>query len=324
MHVSIYADGGATIGYGHLVRTNALAKEAIKQGYKVTYLTSTPQTTEAVVSDEMDLIATERPEDTIEVLASLNIDVLVTDSYDIDHKLQRQLSKIVPKLAVVMDRHPHSIHCDILVNGNLYAETLEYKWTGSEPIWCLGPDYLLLREEVRQYTNCEAPWRDPPESALVTMGGSDGENMTPKAIRAFNDTDLTVEVIVGPGFSNHSEIEIAASEVNCDVVLVNDPNDLPARMFQSDLAVSALGTTVYELLATGTPFIGVQTAANQALTASCLQERKLALVTESTTDAIACALDHIHESAERRRIRKAASQLITADSVTNVAEQVLP
>lgn len=41
--VTIRADGGPDIGYDHLVRSNAFAKEFLKRGHGVAVATTTPQ-----------------------------------------------------------------------------------------------------------------------------------------------------------------------------------------------------------------------------------------------------------------------------------------
>jgi hypothetical protein len=42
VNVVIRADGGPDIGYGHLVRTGALARALVDRGHEVAYATTTP------------------------------------------------------------------------------------------------------------------------------------------------------------------------------------------------------------------------------------------------------------------------------------------
>jgi spore coat polysaccharide biosynthesis predicted glycosyltransferase SpsG len=166
------------------------------------------------------------------------------------------------------------------VNGNLYAPALNYEVRENEPTWCLGPDYAPLREEISRFAEQEPPWRGQPERALVTMGGSDVANETPKAVRAFDGTDLRIDVVVGPGFSNEGEIREAADEVTADTRVVRDPQNLPELMFEADFAIGACGSTTYELLALGTPLVCSPVVDNQEQIAAVLSDRDLAHVVD--------------------------------------------
>jgi lipid A disaccharide synthetase len=85
-------------------------------------------------------------------------------------------------------------------------------------------------------------------------------------------------VIIGPGFENEDEIRDAATETDANFNLLRDPDDLPRRMFEADFAVSATGSTVYELLATGTPVVGVPQTDNQTPISKTLSSRDAILL----------------------------------------------
>jgi hypothetical protein len=89
---------------------------------------------------------------------------------------------------------------------------------------------------------------------------------------------LEVDVIIGPGFENEDEIRDAATETDANFNLLRDPEDLPRRMFEADFAVSATGSTVYELLATGTPVVGVPQTDNQTPISKTLSSRDAILL----------------------------------------------
>lgn len=313
--IVIRADGGSEIGFGHLVRTGALAAAFAESGFEVLYATATPAATRSVLPSWVEIVALDgSPETnawTIERIDALNADVLVVDSYAIDASGQEQLAECASVLGVVLD-DARPVHADVVVNGNLYAPSLEYGWTGTEPSWCLGPAYLLLREAFRaDRSRTSAPWRDPPERGLITFGGSDVGNATPRAIEAFESCsvfeDLTVTI--GPGFENRSAIEAAARSSDHAIELLSDPDShtLAAHMRNADLAVSALGSTIYELLASATSTIGIAQAPNQRPIAEALDQRNAAWVIASGADgdrmtsAIYEAIDGLLADTDRRR-----------------------
>jgi len=326
MHVTIRADGGSSIGYGHLVRTGALATSWPDRTGTVEYVTKTPEATRKTVPAEARVTPVEDRSAFLSWIENTSIDVLVIDSYETNHTLHRHLSAAVPYLCIISDQNRHPVHCDVLVNGNLHAPGLSYDWTGSAPRWCLGPDYALLRERIRALGTDHPPWRDSPERALVTMGGSDDANLTPMAIRSFDGLDLSVDAVVGPGFSKAQEREIreTADCVTANVTVVRDPPDLPERMFHADFAWTTASSTIYELLALGTPITCVPVADNQEPIAAALQERDLAVVVTSEDEQRfrSAVESYIDDNTIRRTRRERGRNLIDGHGAERTVEVI--
>lgn len=288
MHLTIRADGDSQIGYGHLVRTSALAVAAHDAGASVTVATTTPEQAAEVFPDYTSIVTLDSRSDPgpfIDWLVKSGTDVVFTDAYPIDTSYQRAIRSRCP-LAVLQDNAHHSICADVFVNGNLYASELSYAYEDREPTWCLGPAYVLLRPEIRQIATRNPAWRNPVERILVTMGGSDVSNVTPTVVRAAEGFDVRIDVVVGPGFTAEQEQEVrtAAADSSTDVRVVVDPDDLLERMFDADFAISTASSTTYELLALGTPLICQPVVSNQDLIAGSLRDRDLAIVLDRDAD----------------------------------------
>lgn len=329
MHAVIRADGGPEIGYGHLVRTGALASKLLKRGHEVTYATTTPEHARNVCPDGIEIETLPARDDPVSVREFVrdSADVTVTDSYLADGTYQQQLREVSP-LVVVSDDTRHEIAADILVNGNLYAPDLEYEVIGNEPDWRLGPDYFLLRPAIADYASQDPPWRETPTRAIITMGGSDIAELTPAVIRAFEGFDLRVDAIVGPGFSSEQEaaIEAAAESVCADIHVARNPDNLPQRMFRADFAVTTASTTTYELLALGTPSVCLPVVDNQTLIANVLDKYDTATVLNRKTDVSTfseaiCA--YVKDSRLRRKRRRIGRQLIDGRGTSRVYREVL-
>jgi len=282
MHLTIRADGGSEIGYGHLVRTAAIAREFLHKDHKVTYATTTPEAAKEVCPDGIE-VATLRsrsdPNQSVEWIQDNHPDAVLIDAYPADTEYQQRINECVP-LAVYTDDARHTICADILINGNLYAPNLAYDFVGDAPKQLLGPDFVPLRNEIRLFADQEPPWRDPLRRALITMGGSDIANRTPTVIRSFDGFDLHVDAVIGPGFSEQQEheVHVAAESTAVSVSVIRNPDDLAERMFQADIAVSTASSTTYELLALGTPIVCQPVAENQEPIATALGEHDLTTV----------------------------------------------
>jgi len=247
MHLAVRADGGPSIGYGHLVRSSALAEEFLSREHAVTCLTAMPDHARDVYPagvEVVELPSRDDPAHFLDWLGDAKPDATFTDAYPVDTAYQRAIREHVP-LVVLQDDARHTVCADVFVNGNLYAADLDYEFVGAEPQTCLGTEYVLLRGDVRRLAARDPPWSDRPEYALVTMGGSDVADLTPTAVRAFDGFDLRVDAVVGPGFSRDQERSIreVAREITAEVDVVRDPPDLPARMFRADFAVSTASSS---------------------------------------------------------------------------------
>ena len=284
MNALFRVDGGPNIGYGHLIRSNALAEELINHGHEVSVATTNPSPARSVFPESVEVLElTSRadPNSFISCIDSNAPDLVFTDAYPVDNEYQRAIRDRVP-LAVLQDDDRHAVCADLFVNGNLYAPEIDYEFVGKEPKTCLGPDYALLRSEIHERAEDDPPWREQPKRALVMMGGSDIANLTPTVVRAFDGFDIHVDAIVGPGVSETREqsIRTAANGISSAVSVVRDPDDLVERMFQADFAVSTASSTTYELFALGTPISSVPVADNQEPIARSLRERDAATVLE--------------------------------------------
>ncbi|MWV40051.1 UDP-2,4-diacetamido-2,4,6-trideoxy-beta-L-altropyranose hydrolase [Natrialba sp. INN-245] len=329
MHVTIRADGSAEIGYGHLFRSSAIAEELLELGHRVNFATTTPDNAAHVTPSTVGITELASRSDVEPFVSQIRdtTNVVLIDSYTADEYYQRRVRNESP-LVVVSDDTRYPVCADVLVNGNLYAPSLEYEILGTEPVWCLGPDYLLLRDSISEQAEEEPPWRERPMRAIVTMGGSDPTEITPRAVRAFDGLDLRVDAIIGPGFTEEQERDIrhVAEEVSADVRPVRDPEDLPQRMFQADFAVSTASTTTYELLALGTPIISLPIVDNQEPIAAELRERDAGIVLEraATEAQFRRAIEtYVQSTADRRAKREYGQELIDAEGANRISEKIL-
>jgi UDP-2,4-diacetamido-2,4,6-trideoxy-beta-L-altropyranose hydrolase len=328
MHLTIRAEGGPDIGYGHLVRSGAVAEELLNRGHDVTYATTTPDAVEDVCPPDVRTFSLPTRSDSVPFLDRVDesTDAILVDCYAVDSTYQRAIRNVAP-IALMTDDARHSVCADLVVNGNLHAPSLKYDIVGEEPTWCLGPEYLVLRKAIRRLAPEDPPWRDQVERAIVTMGGSDTANLTPTVLQAFDGTDLRVDAIAGPGFTTEQrkETESAATGVSPNVCVVHDPDNLAERMFQSDFAVATASTTTYELLALGTPIITVPVVDNQEPIATALRKCDAATVIERRSDPAAfrnAIRQYTTDASLRRERRSLGRELIDGQGTERVCTEL--
>lgn len=330
MSLVIRADGGPDIGFGHLNRSNSLVEEMLKKDVEITVTTTTPEAALSVFREAVKIVELPSrcdPKPFLEWLDSNRSDAVFTDAYPVDTRYQRAIRNQVP-LAVFQDDNRHAVCADLFMNSNIYAENMEYEFIDEEPTKCLGTDYVLLRSDIRDRAKEKPQFRDFPERALVTMGGSDTSNLTPAVLRSFNEVDIYIDAIVGPGFSIEQEQDIrgVAQEISPEVEVVVDPDDLATRMFEADFAVCTSSSTIYELLALGTPIITCAVANNQKLIAEALQESNLATMVDSDggVEAFRVAIEQYISNSDLRRYRqKRGRKLVDCNGARRTCAKVL-
>ncbi len=330
MHLVLRVDGGSDIGYGHLIRSSALVSELLTHGSRITVATTTPRPAKDIFPDEVNILvlpARDDPRPFVEWLETATADSVFTDAYPVDTSYQQEIRTHAP-LAVLQDDARHVICADFFINGNLYAPDLDYEFIGDPPKTCLGTEYVLLRQQIRELAANEPPWREQPERAIITMGGSDIGGLTPTVVRVFDGLDFRVDAIVGPGCSDAQEqaVRTAATETAADVRVTRDPGDLVDRMFEADIAVSTASSTTYELLALGTPIVSIPTVDNQEPIASALRQRDAATVLQRGADEVAFrrAVENYIDNPELRlKHRQQGRKLVDGKGCERIAAELL-
>jgi spore coat polysaccharide biosynthesis predicted glycosyltransferase SpsG len=124
----------------------------------------------------------------------------------------------------------------------------------------------MLRKEFLAYKGWQREIAPVAKKILVTLGGSDPDNVTLKVIQALIDLDLHAKVVIGGSNPHLSEIENFIQSQNNSTavidVIVNATN-MPELMAWGDLALAAGGSTAWELSFMGLPSLFVILADNQ-------------------------------------------------------------
>lgn len=284
MRIGIRADGGIEIGMGHIMRTLVLAKELKKQDYEVFYICKIDlvytlehdielyyksfdeikklgisdiyiRGIEKVISEDFKVYFV-REGHLLEDISKIPLDFLITDSYDVDENYFNKTKAIFNKTAYIDDMNLHYFNVDFLLNQNADAEDFKYRVNNDTKL-ILGTKYVMMREEFRSLPikNIKIKVYD----IMLTVGGSDPLHFTDKILSWVKDLDYNFHVVVGPSFDY---IEQLKKYKNNKIKLYYNAN-MHMLMEKCDIAISACGSTLYELAACGVPTIGIVIADNQ-------------------------------------------------------------
>ena len=207
------------------------------------------------------------------LLSRLNPELMVLDSY---HVTNNYLEAVRQKTRLVyfddFPKIPYPV--DILVNYNIYAQELNYERVYRDggvalPGLLLMPGYAPLREQFRGLP-CHKKSLEC-KKVLFSAGGADPAHVTLGFLTYLSEQKeperREYHVILGSVNPDREQILTLSAEM--DFVHIHEAvRDMRSLMMECDLAISAAGTTLYELCACGIPTITYILADNQIMVAS--------------------------------------------------------
>ena len=261
-------DASPAIGGGHAVRSGALAAALAGEGWRTVCATSgeTIETAPGALrpfDDVVRLGADEAGEiDEITARVASPCEAVVIDHYGRDRAYDGSCRRVASCVTVIEDR-PEALHdCDILVNPSMER-------VGKPPgdavrdALC-GPRYAILRAGFREARAQGGPDRDRG-SLLLLCGFTDEQNLTERLFDALDGAPgvQTVHVVLGAANAHREHLR---RHLRCSAVPAHlhvDPAQLADLMSRASLAVTAAGSTCWELACLGVPMVTVVAAANQ-------------------------------------------------------------
>ena len=283
--VAFSCDAGLQMGLGHVVRCLALARELRGRGCEVAMLAPLGGLGwPAAELARSGIMHVETPAGDAGAIVrhcrQRRVDVLVLDSYLVSPDAIAQLAAEDPVLAVVDDEAGRPLPVDVVVNQSPVAEGLFYT-TRTDTARLLGPSYALLRPEfraARRRRGAAAVKLSSPLRALVLLGGTDVGGRTPALVRALLGTGLPLDVRAVCSSQEAREGVLASRPGAGQRVEALEPvADVVGLMEDSDIAVSAAGSTCWELACLGLPTALLVVADNQRRTADWLVRHDLVL-----------------------------------------------
>jgi spore coat polysaccharide biosynthesis predicted glycosyltransferase SpsG/RimJ/RimL family protein N-acetyltransferase len=211
---------------------------------------------------------------------------------------------------LAFDDHGHAEYywADIVLNQNLSANEHLYQRRHPDTRLLLGTRYALLRQEFLKWENQQRVFSETANKLLVTLGGGDSENFTLKVIKALKlstQDDLEAIVITGTNNPYEQQIRQVAHESFFPIQVIRNVANMPELMAWADIAISAAGSTSWELAFMGVPTIFLATADNHIPIAKKLETRgagiNLGEANHVSINQIAEQLNNLRHSKEARQ-----------------------
>jgi len=337
----IRADAGQKMGTGHVMRCLALAQAWRDAGGCAIFAIAgeMPDIERRLNGDgfAVNRIAAKPGSEkdaalTADLAVSLNACFVVVDGYNFGAGYQERLKKDELHLLFIDDYgHAKSYCADLVLNQNIYAHEEPYRERDPCTELLLGTLFVLLRKEFQNWRGWQRNNPDIAFKILVSLGGSDPENVTLKILEALQGLaahKLETKVVAGGGNSHILALEKASKESHSSIRLLRNAANMPELMAWADLAIISGGTTSYETAFMGLPSLITIIAVNQVQVAEKLAEKGVA-VNLGWHHKLTCTIvaEMVAELAINRHARDAMSrigrQLVDGRGTTRVIRAML-
>jgi UDP-2,4-diacetamido-2,4,6-trideoxy-beta-L-altropyranose hydrolase len=336
--IYIRADANDIIATGHVMRCMSIAAQIKKQGVKVTFITADDNSKALIESRgyQVDVLGTQWDNldseiDTLcQYIKDNNVGILLVDTYYVTDKYFKALSELT-KVIYIDDMRKFAYPVYTLINYAAFADVVTYEKlyaaSTNEPEMLIGAQYIPLRDEFvgKNYVVQKEATR-----VLITTGGTDRLNVAGNLLESFmNDgilCKLEYHVIVGCFNCNKDMLCYVSNDSNGHVTLHENVDNMSYWMTYCDVALSASGSTLYELSACGVPTICFEVADNQAGADMWQQKGYMRYAGNAASDIDSCVTScskHLKELVsdynERIRMSTEIRQLIDGKGAGRIA-----
>lgn len=289
----------------------------------------------------------ELPEEVLSRMSSQRKDIaILVDSYYVTEKYLAVLKKRMTTI-YMDDIYAFSYPVDMLINYNIYGEEMGYEKDAAfaDTKLLLGANYVPLREEFsagagyvqsRKELSLGVANVTPAEEGgiLITTGGSDSFNLAGQLLMEAMKYDALKEkeyhVVSGSLNPHIGELQALAKKyenihIHCNVT------NMAELMEESEVALSAGGSTLYELCAMGVPVIAFSFAENQERLVQTFVKRGIAQYggnyrtdgNKMIQNTIAGLQKLCGDEALKTEYRRKALQLVDGRGAERIAEALL-
>lgn len=347
MRIIIRADGNKEIAMGHIMRCLSIGEALQKAGAEVVFVTAGNETWKLITDRgfENHVLGTSFRDMDAELVRFQDYferypaEWILIDSYFVTEKYMRELSQWC-RIAYLDDMGQPVYPVSVLINYNIYGNKLPYEdWyrqTGlKQPEkYLLGCSYAPLRKEFQQSHRSRV--QDEVTDVLITTGGGDLVNAAgglcqrlTEEIEKGHHPGVHYHVVCGPFSENKKEL-YGFAERNPAFIIHENVTHMSELMNKCDVAVSAAGSTMYELCSMQLPTICFYFAENQRQMAECfgntteiINAGNITADREAVIDRICEGLHLLEQDAELRKcIRRQMAELTDGGGAMRIATEL--
>ena len=253
-------DMNKIIATGHVMRCLAMAEGFKEAGEECTFILADDYAKEFVESFGHKVVVLDTPWNDLdketdkicEFIKNNHITQMIVDSYYVTHDYLLALNSHT-SVVYIDDKNEFVYPVDVVIASGIWLNFTEYKKqykdTGTRLL--LGSEYVPLRKEFEEVKNsCKST------DVMITTGGTDTYNVAGRLIENIKNTHPEWKVTV---ISSVLKDEMQTDNIK----ILRNVRNMSEIMSSSKVAISASGSTLYELCSCRIPTVCFTFADNQ-------------------------------------------------------------
>ncbi len=332
--ICIRTDMNEKIASGHVMRCLSIADALKRLGASPVFILSDSQAAALLEERGHPYIVLGSAWDSLEgelyklegLIKEKQIKLLLVDSYYVTPGYLQKLEKAT-HVMYLADNHAFHYPVDSLICYGAFYEKFHYseQYTGTELL--LGTKYAPLRKE---FDSCPPKQISPKVNhILLTSGGTDEFDMLDRILGKIDKQRYEhIYAICGVYYKKYEELTVKYKEYP-GVEILKAVSHIETYMQAADVAISAAGSTLYELAALGTPTISYVIADNQLENAAWWDEKGLISYAGDgrTEEVVNRILKLLYDTYEELEMRKETSvrlkQTVDGKGAERIARKML-
>ncbi len=256
--IVFWTEGGQGIGMGHLHRSLVIAREFLKSGQPSLFIINNdPVAMNRVSAQEFPFQLGKLDGKELPSFISKAPKTFVFDTKKDISALIKTLKRLGHKLILMDNTTPARLGADVVIYPSaLFDNKLD--WPGVAGRVYGGAEYVVVDETfLKARKKNQRRQHQPPYHILITMGGSDPRQLTYEMVASLRylSGPVVITVVIGPAFIPDPRLVQMERSNDPRLTFIRNKNNLSSFMADSHIAITAVGTTLYELAAVGVPAI---------------------------------------------------------------------
>lgn len=333
--IIIRADSNEIIAGGHIMRTKSVAYALKEQGAEVIFVTSDEKSKPLLADFENVVLGTKYDDMESEIpkfqalIKEIKPSIILIDSYFVTPKYFKALKNLA-KIAYIDDLNAFCYEVDLLINYSAFLKHEFYKNKQNlAKKLLLGASFAPLRAEFYKSAKSEI---SSIKKVLLTTGNTDNLGFCPKLLEKIILDEFFKELefcVICGHFNIYKDALKTLSQKHKNIKVLENVENMAQIMLSCDAAISAGGSTLYELCALKIPTICLKIAANQMGTV--LWGREAMIYAGDANSDINAVLDNtilalnslISNPQKANELANIAHNITDGKGAKRIAEQIL-
>lgn len=333
--VLLRVDGNSQIGLGHIYRCIAIA-EMLKEDFECEFLLSSQSISNKIIPKEFSIkiippnYSFEFEDKWIAENYNKHSVLIILDGYQFNSDYQKKIKASGIKSIYIDDLAKEYIYANAVINHSPSAKEKDYQKENDTKLF-LGTDYAMLRQGFLQKAKLPYSTYQPIHSVLISMGGSDENNITLKIVEALLPIKQIqkINIVLGAAYQYKNTLQqlLVTSKKNSQLFSNLPEKEIIELMQLSDAAIAPCSTTCLELFAINKPVFAGFSASNQINLYTYFSENNLivdlknlqTITIKEIQDIVESNIEHRNEINKMLILQR---QLINGYSTTKIKEIV--